>query len=372
MEKKCQHVDGPVIDNSFNINYKQYRDHNVKIHKCIVRDLKLIAKHNKLKISGRKKDIIDRIQTHFTQNIQSELIQKNYRKHLVLVNLKLRGPALYKRDSCINKNDFITLNGISNIDWCDFFSYTDDKNNTYGFEMYSLIEYIKKSNQQKCIINPYNREPITSSIISRCIRLCKSTNIICTDYKKDEQVNLTNPYHHLKLNEAYYSPYIYTELRLTSQLRELHMKISYMRKDNLECRIRNVFIEFDRLGNYTNSSWINSLTLQYFPKLLRTLYDIWTFRANLPSKTKKKICCLFDPFQNILHENMLHILHSNTSNIFLQNYAKIICITIFENFIYTGIDEEHCKLGAMYCLIALTRVSQSARIMLPWLYEAIV
>jgi hypothetical protein len=42
-----------------------------------------------------------------------------------------------------------------------------------------------------------------------------------------------------------------------------------------------------------------------------------------------------------------------------------------ETLTFTGIDEEHCKLGALYCLMALTSVSQSARIALPWLYDSI-
>jgi hypothetical protein len=46
-------------------------------------------------------------------------------------------------------------------------------------------------------------------------------------------------------------------------------------------------------------------------------------------------------------------------------------LTIMENIIYTGIDIEYRKLGALHVLSALTLVSIPARNSLPWLYESI-
>jgi hypothetical protein len=43
-----------------------------------------------------------------------------------------------------------------------------------------------------------------------------------------------------------------------------------------------------------------------------------------------------------------------------------------ENLIYSGIDEEYRKIGALHVLSALTLVSSPARIAMPWLYESIV
>lgn len=372
MNKKERSNSELSTGNHLNIHYSDFNTQQINLTKFIIKELKIIAKYNKLKISGRKNELIIRITEHFDKNTKCEKIQKHFRRHLVIQNIKLRGPALFNRNNCINDKDFISLEHVSMIPWSDFFSYIDDNNNIYGFDINSFVQYIKHSNQTKSILNPYNREPINSSIVYRCISLYNTSRIICNNPTPVVNINVTNPYSHLELNNSYYNPTTYQYLRLNTQLRELYLKITYKRKDNLNSRIQNIFIEFDRLGNYTNSSWLNSLTLQYFPRLLRTLYDIWMHRANLSTNTKKNICCIFDPFQNILQENMLHILHNNVGESFLQNYAKLMCVTIFENLTYTGIDEEHCKLGAMYCLMSLTRVSQSARIMLPWLYEAIL
>ena len=55
----------------------------------------------------------------------------------------------------------------------------------------------------------------------------------------------------------------------------------------------------------------------------------------------------------------------------ILNKVKLSCICSMETLTFTGIDEEHCKLGALYCLMALTSVSQSARISTTVLYDSI-
>jgi hypothetical protein len=40
-----------------------------------------------------------------------------------------------------------------------------------------------------------------------------------------------------------------------------------------------------------------------------------------------------------------------------------------EIMVYSGLDDEHKQLGAMYLLSGLTLVSANARNQLPWLYE---
>ena len=43
---------------------------------------------------------------------------------------------------------------------------------------------------------------------------------------------------------------------------------------------------------------------------------------------------------------------------------------VFENIVYSSPDVEIRKIGALHCLSALTIVSHSARISMPYLYEA--
>ncbi len=48
------------------------------------------------------------------------------------------------------------------------------------------------------------------------------------------------------------------------------------------------------------------------------------------------------------------------------------CLIVFENAIYSGIDEDYRKLGAFHVLSALTLVSRGAREAMPWLYESVM
>ena len=42
-----------------------------------------------------------------------------------------------------------------------------------------------------------------------------------------------------------------------------------------------------------------------------------------------------------------------------------------ENMVYSGVDEDHRKIGALHVLSALTVVSSGARETMPWLYESV-
>jgi hypothetical protein len=46
-------------------------------------------------------------------------------------------------------------------------------------------------------------------------------------------------------------------------------------------------------------------------------------------------------------------------------------LTILENFVNSGINNESRRLGAYYVLGALTLVSEDAATSLPWLYDAV-
>jgi hypothetical protein len=132
-----------------------------------------------------------------------------------------------------------------------------------------------------------------------------------------------------------------------------------IRNNSLSQRVINVFLEIDHLGNYTQISWFNSLTINGYIRLYRNLYDIWYLRSNMPRETRLNICPLQNPFSN---QRMIG---------FDLDQVKTACIEVFENLVYTGIDDEHRKLGAFHALTALTIVSLGARDAMPWLYESV-
>lgn len=350
------------------IGYKEYHNNKNILDNLKVVDLKNVAKYNKLKISGKKSILKDRIITHFIQSEKIILIQKHFRRHICKLNILLRGPALYDKSKCINDSDFITLEKLTDIEWFDFYSIKDNDDNVYGFSLLSFLMYAKKNNVIK---NPYNRNKLSNRHINTAIKLYKLTNCILGKNIFKLQVSITqtnDPYETYNTSRFYYRPRVYSHLQLTTNVRELYNKIISIRRTELNTRIQNLFIEIDRLGNYTQASWFTGLTILCYPRLYRYLFDIWNFKAELDTHSKTQICSIFDPFQNIL-ETPISIFNNNIDNLTLQSHIKLICVTVMENLIYTGINDEYCNIGVQYCLIALTKVSHGARVMLPWLYE---
>jgi hypothetical protein len=142
------------------------------------------------------------------------------------------------------------------------------------------------------------------------------------------------------------------------------VKLNTMRAKPLQTRIQELFMDIDQLGNYTNYQWFVNLERRDYIRLYRTLYDIWTYRGHLSREMKFKICILEDPFHEINRERV----HFHESSI---EVIREICLKIFENMVYCGIDDDHRKIGTLHALSALTMVSINARNAMPWLYESL-
>ena len=82
----------------------------------------------------------------------------------------IRGPALIKRELCVNDTDFNSLDPIKEIEFYDFYSYRDNAGFIYGFNLKSIILMFKKTGD---IINPYNREKFNTSQIRKIVSLYK-------------------------------------------------------------------------------------------------------------------------------------------------------------------------------------------------------
>ena len=121
-------------------------------------------------------------------------------------------------------------------------------------------------------------------------------------------------------------------------------------------------MEIDRLGNYSSSSWFQNLSHMQYIRLYRCIYDIWTFRGQITNEMKRQICPFYEPFDGIFPPGSSHSISFSD--------IKKACLLVFENIIYSSPDIEIRKIGALHCLSSLTVVSISARISMPYLYEA--
>lgn len=328
-------------DIELHITYDKYCRDKIDLKKYKIPELKKIAKYNNLKVGGTKPILLERLAVHFNKIKNIIKIQCLIRRKLIYIYMDYKGPALKNRKLCVNDNDFYTLEPLNEVKFYNFFSYKDNNNFIYGFDINSLLTMMKKPG---IVQNPYNREKIAYDILKKASYIGKMNRLFLprksTSY--DESVNL-------------------------SKKDEIIEKMRKIRNENINNRINNLFYEIDNLGNYTTPLWISNLNINDYFNLIRYIYDIWTYRANLPILTKRRICPYFNPFIDGL-ENINMRSPENANNLEL---VKLACITIMENLIYTGINDDFKQIAALHILTAITHVSEDARNQLPYLYDSI-
>ena len=119
----------------------------------------------------------------------------------------------------------------------------------------------------------------------------------------------------------------------------------------------------DSLGNYSNANWFLSLNRFQMIKFIRELIDIWNYRAQIPTETKRNVCPLGDPFRHL----SIQYIHTEQN---LWNVKKVL-LDIIEKFVNSGRDRDSKALGAYYVLGALTLVNTEAATSLPWLFQSV-
>ena len=317
------------------INWIDYINDKKCLSKLKLPQLKAVARYNTVRVSGTKPELLNRIIDHFNKFKAAIRVQSLMRRKIIYMMIKSRGVGLTDRKKCVNDTDFYTLESLSEIRHSDFFSYTDDAGFTYGFDLNSLNLML---NKQGRLINPYNREELnkrTCNIITKLINMSESNTV------------------HISENEKMQN--LMTETRAKSDT----------------VRIQELFYYIDHLGNYTQSSWFSDLSLGRYKRLIVYLFEIWRFKANMSNDVKSKICPYFNPFRDGLGETV-------TAN--GVQYAVLLdidelrrtCLTVMENMIYTGVNDDFKRIGAMHALTCLTHVSLEARTAIPWLYESMV
>ena len=361
------------IKNEDILKINDYFKNNINLTEYKIKDLKPILKYYKLKISGNKSDLISRITNFFLNTKSSTIIQAWWRKQLVIISYKIRGPGIKNRTLCTNIVDFNTLEPIENIDNNNFFSYSGEDNFIYGFDFNSIIELLNRESKP---FNPFNRETFKKDIIDNIMKLYRITNILFNKSKNTSNnfnlhsMNIPELYTTMGLSYHYFRPKTYNKNILkNAKNKRLYYCICKLRIEPIDTRINNLFYIFDNYGNYTQSIWFYSLSFGKLVSFYRQLNDIWNGRNNpISNDVKRKICVLFDPFTVNFSRPIVYNRNSHDDS---MNTMRVLCITLMENMIMHSIDEEFSKIGALNCLTALTVVSHHARVTMPWLYESI-
>mgnify|MGYP000492367545 CR=1 FL=1 len=349
------------------LNYDNFVRHDLQLTSYLIGDLKKACKLCKEKITGTKPVLIDRLNTKYQTITKCIKIQSLFRGYYVRLNNKLRGAAFMNSSICNNTTDFCTLEPLDEIEYPYFFSYTDKNNFTYGFNISSLI-YVYK--QQRKIKNPYNRDLIPKNILKNIFIVYYSNFIIHNNFRQEHLNDYLNarlflhpkqvrrrPTRRIQRESSVLSPHHQQQLELLTNNRNM----------TYEQRVREIFIEINRLEIYCDQTWILSLTAPLLRRFYIFLSDLWHFRSNIPYETKYKICYLTNirgnPFDR--HVRRTELFHLDDSEL------KDLIVYTMENMVFTGFDEDFKKIGSFHLMTALTSVSSAARRALPFLYETI-
>ena len=309
-------------------NYQKLTENNYNLQ-----HLKTMSKFYKLKLSGNKNELLNRIFVFLYLSYYIIKIQKLFRGKMQRILNNYFGPALYKREICTNNSDFVTMEDLKDLPYGQFYSYTDMDGRIYGFDIASIYNLIYKCNDNINSkvggINPYNRNNIPTFVmieLKMITRICKILNIPINLSFDTNVGNVTD-------------------------------------KKSIEMKALALFQNIDSLGNYSSPEWFLSLNRGSMVKLLRELSDIWNYRAQLSIEIKQKICPPSgDPFR---HFNLSVITNENE----ILKVKKMV-LDILEKFVNNGVDRDSKTLGAYYVLGALTLVNESAACSLPWLFQS--
>lgn len=287
--------------------------------------LKSICLFYKLKTSGNKCLIVNRIYNflNLTNNIIK--IQKVWKGFLQRTFDKYHGPTLKKRNLCVNATDFFTLDNLTDIPANQFFSFKDNENFIFGFDILSIYNLFIKNRLKT--ENPYNKKILGQEIFNNIKSFIHLSKL-------------------LKLN---------TEIVIKEPDESLCT--------NMNMRILSLFQFMDSLGNYTDMRWFTELNTIKLIILLKELYDIWSYRAQLESHIKREICPPFgDPFRS----TNFGTLNSHT----FINIQKMV-LSVMEKLVLSGTTRDNKILGAYYVLSAITLVNDEAALAMPWLYQSV-
>jgi hypothetical protein len=284
--------------------------------------LKMILSNFRLKISGNKKVLVERIEEYLKSNYFSNRIQKLFRGYLVRYFFSLKGGIKLDISNCSNDSDFSTLEKFSQIPKIQYYIYEDEKKFKYIFKLSSLIDYFNKNKFN----NPYNRDEFCNKIKNDIYELKQVNKLIDILPKEVEE-----------------------DYELTKE-------------QDIMIETTEIFQYIDFLGNYSDIYWFLNLSNNRTYRFLKELEDIWNYRAQLSNEMQREI---FPPHGKPFYD--FHIV--DNMNIFeMKKYA----LKVMRRLVTSSESHDNKSLGALFILSALTLVSSRAAQTMPWLYESVV
>lgn len=245
-------------------------------------------------------------------------VQKTVKNFLKKKEIYLRGPGYLNREKCNNQEDFLTFEPIVEIPNKYFFSFKDEDNFIYGFDIRSFHKLIESN-----MSNPYNRNEIPDLA------------------KKNLEKLINNPKYEL----------------------EEIQKAEITGEQKIKQKVLNVFQKIDQLDTYaggTNINWFLNLSRIQLREYYKVLEDIWNYRSELSNSRKNMI---------VPNKKMFPISVPTFYRMNEKNKMRKIVLQEMDKLVDSAITREDKIIGSYYVLIGLVEVSNEVAESLPWLVQ---
>jgi hypothetical protein len=254
--------------------------------------------------------------TYLSGNIDSvHKLQASVRLWYIKHTMDLRGTAFINRSICKNDEDFYTYEPIQDIENKYFFSYKDNQDNYWGFDIRSLNKLINMNYG-----NPYTTETfttVTKSKVNDLIMYLEKHNVI---------VHIDNT-------------------------------VVADRKTMVKQKFVDIFSQMEYVGYSCDVSWILDLNNSKLKVLYRELEDIWNYRANLTETLKRSIV----PTDGKLCSMGVHDYNRCNSRVELLEILATVLLKICNTP-----EPSNMNLGFMYFIISLSFVSRECFMIHNW------
>ena len=271
-------------------------------------NLLIDTKNSKSTLIKLLKNLISKERYYLSNESCLIKIQSFYRRWLV-----------YRKKICNNDSDILTFIDKYDIPNEYFYMFSDKiSNKKYAYDIRTLLEIIK-SDYPSC---PYTFREFTENEKSEIFNYCNRLSL--------NGINLN-------LEKIKMSP-----------------------EEEIDMKIKDVFHKINMLDNYTDHLWFKNLGLYQLIDLYIKSEDIWNYRSNMNSDSKKNI------IKNGIAFNIpLQIIKTYKSKTKMQH----ILLDEYNRFVTDGINRDEKKLGAILILTGLVEVSYEAAQALPHLIQ---
>ena len=241
-----------------------------------------------------------------------------------LIQSVFRGWNIRRRSKPNNIEDCGTLERLLEVRIEYYIQYQDTTDNLwYGFDIRTLESIL----ESKHPVNPYNTKDL------------KSNNKLMANYAHKKSFILDS-----KRKMSHDSP------KLTESQRFSQFAV-------------RVFQKFDELGQYTDTEWFTTLSIEQLKHFYHLANDMFDYRAQLTDEMKK----------NIVKNGLIFHNFKSTLSKFRNVHIRILQVEILremERVVDEGVDKEFKILGMNLILSALVEVSHRASLALPHLVQS--